>query len=84
MKYDWSTAVFQDTANIPSFPVCLCIHVCVSPFILSFHLRGCTSFSLNVPRWDRQAPDGRGAKERDDGHLAKSLPEASGFAGDAP
>lgn len=79
---DLIVAIFQDTANITSFPVCLCIHVCVSSFILCLYTRGCTS-SLNIPRWDRQAPDGRRAKERDDGHLAQSLPEASGFAGDA-
>lgn len=79
---DLITAVFQATANITSFPVRLCIHVCVSSFILCLHTRACTS-SLDVPRWDRQAPDGRRAKEGDDSHLAQSLPEASGFAGDA-
>lgn len=77
---DWIAAIFQDTANITSFTVCT--HICVSSFTLCLHARGCAS-SLNVPRWDRQAPDGRRAKEGDDGHLAQSLPEASGFAGDA-
>lgn len=79
---DLTAAIFLNMPNITPFSIFLCIHACVSSCILCLYTRGCT-FSLNVLRWDRQAPDGRRAKERDDGHLAQSVPEASGFAGDA-
>lgn len=79
---DLIAAIIKNMSNPASLPVFLCIHTCVPSFIRCLYTRGCT-FSLNVPRWDRQAPDGRRAKERNDGHLAQFVPEASGFAGDA-
>lgn len=38
---------------------------------------------MNTSRRHRQAPDGRGAEEGDDGDLAQPLPEDPGLAGDA-